>query len=67
MAKEGGEEVNSNMTFEFPIRDLYEEATIENIPHSTLPIFYGLPSEAPDTFLFEFNVLCRSYDYISDA
>ena len=23
--------------------------------------------EDPDIFLFEFNVLCRGYDYISDA
>ena len=67
MAEEGGEEVNYNMTFAFPIIDSDVDAPMKNIPHSTLPNFYGLPSEDPDTFLFEFDVLCRSYDYINDA
>ena len=67
MEEKGGEEVKSNMTFEFPIRYPYEEAPMKNIPHSTLPNFYGLPSEDLDTFLFEFDVLCCSYEYIIDA
>jgi hypothetical protein len=29
--------------------------------------FPWLASEDPNTFLFEFDVLCRSYDYSSDA
>ena len=40
---------------------------MKNIPHSTLPNFYGLPSKDPNTFLFEFDVLCNSYEYINDA
>jgi hypothetical protein len=32
-----------------------------------LPNFHGLSKEDPDTFLFEFNILCRSYSYVSDA
>lgn len=60
MAEEGGEEVNYNVTFAFPIRDYDEDAPMKTIPHSTLPIFYGLPSEDPDTFLFLFDVLCCS-------
>jgi hypothetical protein len=40
---------------------------MKNIPHSTLPNFHGLSKEDPDTFLFEFDVLCRSYDYVTDA
>jgi hypothetical protein len=40
---------------------------MKNIPHSTLPNFHGLSKEYLDTFLFEFEILCRSYDYVSDA
>ena len=64
---EGGEELNSNMIFEFPIRYPKEESPKKNIPHSSLPIFYGLTSEDLDTLLFEFGVLCHSNDYTSDA
>jgi hypothetical protein len=35
------------------------------IPLQNLPTFHGLISEDLDAFLFEFNVLCRGYDYIS--
>ena len=67
MEEEGEKEVNFNVTFSFPIRDSDEYSPMKNIPHSTLPNFYGLPSEDPDTFFFEFDVLCRSYDYIDYA
>lgn len=40
---------------------------LKNIPPSALPVFYGLMSEDLNTFLFEFDVLCRRYDYTSDA
>lgn len=40
---------------------------MENIPLSALPSFQGMKVEGLDTFLFEFDVLCRSYDYTSDA
>jgi hypothetical protein len=40
---------------------------MKNIPLSALPNFHGLSSEDPDEFLFEFDILCRSYDYISNA
>lgn len=39
---------------------------MKNIPLFALPNFYGLSSEDPNTFLFEFHVLCNSYEYISD-
>jgi hypothetical protein len=54
-------------TFGFPIKGSNEETKMKNIPHSTLPNFHGLSKEDLDTFLFEFDVLCRSYDYVSDA
>lgn len=41
--------------------------TMKNISPSTLPNFHGLRSEDYETFLFEFEVLCRSYDYLDDA
>jgi hypothetical protein len=51
------------ITFEFPIKETEGILQMKNIPPSALPNFRGLPSEDPDTFLFEFDVLCRSYDY----
>jgi hypothetical protein len=40
---------------------------MKNIPLVALPHFHGLSSEDPNTFLFDFDVLCHSYDYSSDA
>ena len=40
---------------------------MKNIPPSSLPTFYGKSNEDPDTFLFEFDILCRSYNYLQDA
>lgn len=54
-------------TFEFPINNIEGEAPIKNIPLSSLPSFQGMTMEDPDTFLFEFHVLCRSYDYTIDS
>jgi hypothetical protein len=62
-----GEEATSNLTFEFPIRDIEEEAPMKTIPLSSLPNFHGISSEDPDTFIFKFDVLCRSYDYVSEC
>ena len=40
---------------------------MKNIPLSFLPSFKRMVFEDPDTFMFEFDVLCRSYDYTSDT
>jgi hypothetical protein len=40
---------------------------MKNIPLSTLPTFYGKNNEYPNTFLFEFYILCRRENYIQDA
>lgn len=53
-------------TFEFPISDIRGKAPMKNIRFSTLPSFQGLNVEDLDTFLFEFDVLWRSYDYTLD-
>ena len=55
------------ITFEFPIQESEGIFQMKNIPPSAIPNFRGLPSEDPNTFLFEFDVLCRSYDYYSNA
>lgn len=51
------------VTFEFPIKYLNTIIQMKNIPLSTLPNFHGLSKKYPNTFLFEFDVLYRSYDY----
>ena len=40
---------------------------MKNISPSVLPRFHGKAAEDLDEFLFEFDILCRSYDYITDA
>lgn len=56
---------NTLSTLEFPIGDLPRGATpMKNIPLSALPNFHGLSSKDSDEFLFEFDILCRSYDYV---
>jgi len=54
-------------TFEFPIGNIGGEAPTKIIPLSSLPSFRGMTLEDPDTFLFEVYVLCRIYDYTTDA
>jgi hypothetical protein len=66
----GEEEETGNQTettFGFPILDTTPNVNMNNIPLSTLPTFYGKNSEDPDTFLFEFDILCRRYNYVQDA
>ena len=64
--KTEGRGENSLSTLEFPIGELPRGTTpMKNIPLSALPNFHGLSSEDPDEFLFEFDILCRSYDYKS--
>jgi len=40
---------------------------MKNISPSILPNFHGVRHEDLETFLFEFEVLCRSYDYLLDS
>jgi hypothetical protein len=40
---------------------------MKNIPLSALPNFHVLSTEDPNEFLFEFDILCRSYDYTTTA
>jgi hypothetical protein len=53
-------------TLEYPIVDPISNAPMKEIPLQHFPTFDGLISEDRDTFLFEFDVLCRGYDYTSE-
>ena len=50
----------------FPIQDTNGDNKMKNISPYALPHFHGLTTEDPDTFLFEFVVICRTYDYAED-
>jgi hypothetical protein len=68
--RHGEEEEIGNQTkttFGFLILDTTPNVNMKNIPLSALPTFYGKKSEDPDTFLFEFDILCRRYNYVQDA
>ena len=54
-------------TIEFPIENTGGGAPKKPIPLAALPNFHGIMSEDPDTFLFEFDIVCRGYDYMMDA
>ena len=64
-------ENDEELTFGFPICDIPtafgREVRMKNIPPSILPNFYGTSTEDPDSFLFEFDVLCRTYGYTDDT
>jgi len=47
----------------FPIREMNVNARMKNISLTTLPNFHGLSFEDPDTFMFEFFIVYRTYDY----
>ena len=53
-------------TFEFPIKDLGRVTQMHIIPPPSLPNFHGLTNEDPNTLLFEFEILCRGYDYCTN-
>ena len=50
----------------FPIREEDGDIEMKNISPSTLPHFHGLTSKDPDTFMFEFSIVHRTYDYTSN-
>lgn len=67
MADEEGNEKTETETFGFPILDITRNVTVKNISLSSLPHFHGMSYEDPDSFLFEFDILCRSYIYTDNA
>jgi len=61
-ARGNGERVEGT----YPIRETNGDTKMKNISLSALPHFHGLTTKDPDTFLFEFVVICRTYDYAED-
>ena len=53
--------------FRFPILDSTRDVKMKNIPPSSLPHFHGMSTEDPNSFLFEFDISCHSYNYVNDA
>jgi len=49
-----------------PIREINGYARMKKISPSSLPHLHGLTSEELNTFLSEFVVIYRTYDYTSD-
>ena len=62
----GEDKIDPNPTG-FPI--LYDDttATMKNISPSILPNFHGLRIEDPQTLFFEFEVLCKYFNYFLDS
>ena len=56
---------NRNNEF-FPIWETTGEAGMKNISPNSLPHFHGLASKDPNIFMFDFVVVCRTYDYTYD-
>jgi len=52
------------MSTYLPIQETDINVHMKNISPSVLPIFNGMRSEDPETFLFEFEIICRSYVYL---
>jgi hypothetical protein len=56
-----GDDDNEEDPFGFPIQETDINVQMKNIHPSVLPNFKGMRSEDPETFLFEFEIICRSY------
>ena len=67
MAKNGNDRGNrERVQGAVPIRETNGDTKMKNIIPSTLPHFHDLTSEDPNTLLFEFVVISRTYDYTND-
>lgn len=51
---------------DFPVRETNGDSGMKNISPFSLTHFHGLTSEDPDTFLFGFVAICKTYDYTFD-
>jgi hypothetical protein len=67
MEDEEGNANNETETFIFPILDITRDVSMNNIPLSSLPHFHGMSTEDHDSFLFEFDILCRIYNCTDSA
>lgn len=53
-------------TLEYPIVDQVANAPMKVIPLQNIQTFHGVITEDPNAFLFDFDVLCRGYDYTTN-
>jgi len=60
-------EEKGEASFGFPILYLAPKVNMNNIPLSSLPNLWGMITEDLDAFLFEFDFLCQSNNYVDDA
>ena len=60
-----GDNDNEEGPLGFPIQDTDVSVHMNSIPLSFLPKFHGMRSKDLETFLFEFEILCKSYGYLS--
>ncbi len=54
------------LTLEYPIVNQVANAPMKPIPLQSIPNFHGMIMEDLDAFLFEFDVICKGYDYTTD-
>ena len=59
-----GEDNNEEDPLRFPIQDTDGSVHMKNITPYFLPKFHYLRSEDPKSFLFEFEIVCRSNGYL---
>jgi hypothetical protein len=58
---------SEDITFEFPIKNTDVVNQMKNIMHFDLPNFHDLVTEDLENIFFKFDILYKSYDYISDS
>jgi len=59
-----GDDENKENPLGFLIQDMFISVHMKNIPPSFLPNFHCMRSWDLETFLFEFEIVCRSYGYL---
>jgi len=59
-----GDDDNEEDPIVFPFQDTEISVHMKNIPPYFLPNCHGMRSMDPKTFLFEFEIVCRSYGYL---
>ena len=59
-----GDYDNEEYPLGFTIQDIDISVHMKNAPPSFLPTFHGMRSEDHEIFLFQFEILCRSYGYL---
>jgi len=64
---EGDNRDEGETTFSFPILDQAPNFTMKIIPPLVFLNFKVMHTKDPISFLFDFDILCRGYNYINDS